>query len=171
MSVSVWGQPGQSGLIRSKAELAVASPALIIPVANGESAGLIRATGFLRSDGTDRNVSILINGANTNVSAQYHAAVNTTLSGARTGTVVCSTGIYGVTFDLYMLTGKRAAGFKRSGMIRAAGANATIVVDVYNSAWHYADATTLITSISLDSGNATGLAIGSYALIEEIAIP
>ena len=139
---------------------------LSIPVVAGNANGIIRASGRLISDGTDRNVTVKINGSATDVSMQYNVASNTTVSGARV--CVCSTGLYGAFFDLVMFAAKTANGLKRFGLIRVCVANsATIVTEIYNSAFHYNDVATAITSIDLDCGHATGFAANTEALVEE----
>jgi hypothetical protein len=138
---------------------------LSIPVTDGENNGLIRATGILLSDGTDRSLTIKINGSGTNVSTQEVYGNNTVTVADRTSAGV--TGTYGAAFDLTFLTAKTANGLRRYGFMRVAPFSATLIQQIYIVGIGFKDTTTTITSIDIDCGNATGLAANTFANVEE----
>jgi hypothetical protein len=146
----------------STVRLAAAAQTLSIPVVDGEGNGIIRATGRIISDGTARNVSLKINGSATGVTGVQlfgnGSAASSAFSLVQDGTVFCA-------FELTMLTAKRAAGLRRFISINAAAESANPMV--WRAAAVYFDNTTIITSIDLDCGFATGFAIGTEVLVEE----
>jgi hypothetical protein len=142
-----------------------AAQSLSIPVVDGEGNGIVRATGRLLSDGTDRVISPKINGSATNMLYQEAFGSNIGAGADRGG--VGSTGVYGCVFCLTMMTAKTANALKRTGFLWVCSLSATLANVFYSGAFHFKDSTTTITTIDLDCGNATGLAANSEALVEE----
>lgn len=143
-----------------------AAQTLSIPVVDGEGNGLIRATGILLSDGTDRSITPKINGSATNVKQQEVWGSNSSVAALR-DTSIGSTGTYGAFFDLVMHTSTKSGTLKRFGSLKVATASTTLAVTIYVAEIHFVDAATTITSIDIDCGNPTGLAANTYALVEE----
>jgi hypothetical protein len=143
----------------------LAAQTISVPVVDGDNNGIVRARGFIVSDGTDRTLTLKINGSATNVTMQALSVQNLTVTSSRA--FIGSQGVYGAFFELQMLTAKTAAGLKRSGFVRIITASATLADTEYFSAFHFKDAATAITSIDLDCGNATGMAVNSYVIVEE----
>lgn len=142
-----------------------AAQTLSIPVVSGESNGIVRATGFLLSDGTLRDLTVKINGSATNVTFACLFGQASSVSANRIAAGEVDT--YGCFFDLVMLTAHGSNSLKRSGMLRVASATTTLDNYTVLAGFHFKDSATAITSIDIDCGNATGLAANSYALVEE----
>jgi hypothetical protein len=142
-----------------------AAQTLSIPVADGENNAFIRAYARLKSDGTDRNITLKINGSATNVTFEGGSAVGGTASASAsivgtTGTSVCH-----VTIE--MVTKKGAGSLKRCGNIKVVSCTpGGAEVRTTQGGFHFNDSTNTITSIDLDCGNATGLA-AAEAYVEE----
>lgn len=144
--------------------LGAAGQTLTIPVASGSGNGRVVASGRLISDGTSRAVTVLINGATTNVAHQYAAGAGATASAA--ATAIGTTGESGGMFEMICDT---KTGFRRYCLFKVISDRATD--EVYVSAAVYADTSTEITSIGITQSAGTGLAAGTYAVYQEISIP
>lgn len=143
-----------------------AAQTLSIPVVDGENNGIIRAVGRLLSDGTDRNVTVKINGSATNVVMEC-VGTSTGASAVAFSTIVGDTGTGHMFFELVMVTCKKT-GLFRTGFIKTATVtSAGAIFGVYVGTVTFKDKTTAITTIDLDCANATGLALDTEGQVEE----
>lgn len=138
---------------------------LSIPVTDGDNNGIVRASGVLVSDGTDRALTVKVNGSATNVQMQEVYGNSTVPASDRTSVGV--TGPYGAMFDLVFITAKTAGALRRFGIMRVAAYSASLIQQVYLAGIGFKDTTTTITSIDIDCGNATGLAANTFGMVEE----
>jgi hypothetical protein len=141
-----------------------AAQTISIPVTDGENNGIVRATGRIISDGTDRSLTLKFNGAATNVTMQYLTAQGAAMAAARTA--VGSQGVYGCQFEIIAFTSSRGGTLKRFALVRIQNASATLADSLYTSAAHFKDIATTITTLDIDCGNATGMA-AAEAQVEE----
>ena len=157
---------------RTTVRLASANQVFSIPVANGESQGRIRATGrLIVASAAGPSVAVKINGSATNVVMQECDSTNAAVGagGARVA-VLQNTGAVAV-FTLIMHTAKTANGLKRLGQIWISANNGTNTsLTTWVGQFTFNDATTTITTIDLDSGQASGWAANSEAIVEEDAV-
>ena len=141
---------------------------IVIPVADGENNGEVRARGILVGDsGTDRNLTIFINGAATNVLLQEMAASGAT-GGLAGNTVIGQFDSNCAYVDMVVWT---KTGTRRFGHVRVIwnlGASGT---SLFEAAFVYDDASTVITSIGLRANFATGFAAGTAVVYEEFRLP
>lgn len=150
----------------STVRLAAAAQTLSIPVVDGENNGIIRATGRLISDGTDRVVTIKVNGSATNVALETLAGAGATASAAAGSVPSSRKSVY--QFQLIMFTSSRSGTVKRAGIWHSLASDpAGPTVTSGASGLAYNDSTTVITSIDIDCGAAAGLAIGTEVIVEE----
>lgn len=159
------------GGIVARGTVVVAAPAqtITVPVVNGDGAGLLRVWGLVLCPNTALAINVLVNGVNTNMTSQNVNGRTAAVAADQTQLGIEEQ--YGALVNLQMLTSKRgAAALKRGGWCQIGSLNATRIAGAYVSGFQYADVATLITSIALDSGSATGFQANSYLYYEEVAI-
>lgn len=169
------GQYKSKGPLGTVVRLASAAQAITFPVTSGEAfvAGRIRVveiTARIISDGTSRNLQPLINGSATNVTKQNVNGI--AAAAAANQGAIGLTDVYGCFVTLKMFTGKAAAGLKRMGQVIVGSNNVAgpAADTIFVSHILFSDTATIITSIGLDCGFATGLAIGSEGFVTEYEI-
>lgn len=160
---------GQAGGIvaRGTVVLGANGQAITIPVTSGNGAGLIRCAGLLLCPATQLALKVLVNGLATNVT---HQNVNGRAGAAAADAAqIGIEDLYGAFIEFSFLTSVRGAALRRGGNFQVASVS-TSATGAYKGGVIYNDTTTLITSLAIDCGNATGLLQNSYLYYEEIAI-
>lgn len=154
---------------KTSISLGAANQVFSLTVIDGENNGLVVAYGRLLVNAASAvTVLVKINGASTNVHLQEIDGTGAS-AGAAAGRVAAlqNSGAF-ADFELSMYTAKTVSSLKRAGQIRimsenGAGGN----VQIFCAGFTFTDSSTTITTIDLDSQQASGWNAGTKATVFE----